>query len=92
MEVLPRRPDEVVEQADTVAVALFEGEGAPPGTPTAVTALLDSGEARSKPGSVALTHADGRRWLLVGFGPREEARSERARVAAAAAAVRAREI
>ena len=42
-----------------------------------MTALLDSGEARTKPSSVALTHADGRRWLLVGFGPREEARSER---------------
>ncbi len=92
MEVLPRRPDEAVEQADTVAVALFEGEGPPPRAPAAVSALLDSGEARTKPGSLALTHADGRRWLLVGFGPREEASGERARVAAAAAAARAREI
>ncbi len=92
MEVLPRRPDDAVEQADTVAVALFEGEGAPSRAPAAAGALLDSGEARAKPGSVAVTHEDGRRWLLVGLGAREEMNGERARRAAAAAASRAREV
>jgi leucyl aminopeptidase len=92
MEVLPRRPAEAVEQADTVALALFEGEGPPPQAPEATAGLVASGEARDKPGSVAVTHADGRRWLLVGLGPRGELTGERARVAAAAAASRAREI
>ncbi len=92
MEVLPRRPDDAVAQADTVAVAVFEGEGAPARAPAATAALLDSGEARAKPGSVALVHEDGRRWLLVGLGARDELTGERARVAAAGAASRAREI
>ncbi len=92
MEVLPRRPAEAVEQADTVALALFEGEGTPPQAPEAAAGLVASGEAREEPGSVAVTHADGRRWLLVGVGPRAELTGERARVAAAAAASRAREI
>jgi leucyl aminopeptidase len=92
MEVLPRRPNEAVEQSDTAAVALFEGEGAPPDVPATAAAMLDSGEARARLGSVAVTHADGRRWLLVGLGARKELTGERARVAAAAAASRAREI
>jgi len=92
MEVLPRRPDDAVAQADTVAVAVFEGEGAPPGAPAAAGALLESGEARPKSGFLALTHEHGRRWLLVGLGARAELDGETARVAAAGAAARAREI
>ena len=42
--------------------------------------------------SLALTHAEGKRWLLVGLGARADFTPERARVAAAVASARAREI
>jgi leucyl aminopeptidase len=75
--------------ADTIVVALFEGEGAPP----EVAALLSSGEARRAYRSLALTHdARGRRWLTVGMGKRAELSAERARVAAATVLERAREL
>ena len=54
--------------------------------------LLASGEARRSFKALALTHAEGKRWLLVGLGAREDFTPERARVAAAAAGERAREI
>jgi leucyl aminopeptidase len=41
---------------------------------------------------LALTHAEGRRWLLVGLGARAELTPERVRVAAAAVTGRAREL
>jgi leucyl aminopeptidase len=79
--------------ADTVAVGLFEGEdvahdldGAP------LQGLLDSGEARRGFKKLALTHAGGKRWLLVGLGSRERFDAERARVAAATALGRAQEL
>ncbi len=78
--------------ADTIALGIFDGEGAPAGAPDAVSELLASGEARRSRGALALTHAGGRRWLLVGLGAREELTPERARVIAAAAGARAREI
>jgi leucyl aminopeptidase len=78
--------------ADTIALGLFDGEAAPAGAPAEVGALLASGEARSSFKSLALAHADGRRWLLVGLGEREQLVPERARVAAATAAGRAREL
>jgi leucyl aminopeptidase len=79
--------------ADTVAVALFAGEGIPHDTPDgALAALVDSGEARAAPRHLALTHAQGRRWLVVGFGRREDLDGERARAAAASVVGRAREL
>src|SRR3954471_4256456 len=79
--------------ADTVAIGLFEGEdvahdldGAP------LQGLVDSGEARRGFRKLALTHADGRRWLVVGLGTRDAFDAERARVAAALAHGRALEI
>jgi leucyl aminopeptidase len=78
--------------ADTVAVAAFAGAEAPQGAPPEVAALLASGEARTAPRALAVTHAAGRRWIVVGAGKREELTAERARVAAAAAAERAREL
>ena len=92
MDVLARSPDSALQDADTVAVALFDGAGAPaspPGVPAAAAELIASGEARAKRGSVALAHAEGRRWLLVGLGAREELTPESVRVAAAAALGRA---
>ncbi len=78
--------------ADTVAIGLFEGEGAPAGAPAVVDELLGSGEAKGAPKSLALAHADGKRWLLVGLGKRESFTAEDARVAAALARERAREL
>jgi leucyl aminopeptidase len=79
--------------ADTVAVGLFEGEGIPhdlDGAP--LGALLEVGEAKAKHRHVAVAHADGRRWVLVGLGPRDAFDAERARIAAAAVHGRAREL
>jgi leucyl aminopeptidase len=78
--------------ADTVAVGLFDGEGAPAGVPDEVAELIASGEARGACKALALTHAQGRRWLTVGMGKREDFTPERARVAAARAHERTREI
>jgi leucyl aminopeptidase len=82
--------------ADTVAVGLFDGERPEPARarelPAAAAALLASGEARGKFRALALAHADGRRWLLVGLGPRADLTPERARTAAATAHERALEI
>jgi leucyl aminopeptidase len=78
--------------ADTIALGVFDAESAPTGAPAEVGELLDSGEARGAFKSLALAHADGRRWLLVGLGKRDQITPERARVAAAVAAARAREI
>jgi leucyl aminopeptidase len=91
MDVLSRPPDAAPHDADTVAAGLFEGDAAPAGVPAQAAELLASGEAQAKLGSVAVAHADGRRWLLAGLGPREELTPERVRVAAAAVLRRARE-
>src|SRR6266516_813236 len=79
--------------ADTIAVGVFEDEGVAhdlEGAP--LTALLDSGEARATFKHLALLHADGRRWLLVGLGRRDAFEPERARVVASAVHGRAREL
>ena len=78
--------------ADTIALGVFEGEQPPAGSPAALAELLDSGEARRSFKTLALAHADARRWLLVGLGPRADFSAERARVAAATVGARAREI
>src|SRR3954469_16375066 len=78
--------------ADTIAVGVFEDEGIAHDVDGALQALVDSGEARRALRKLAVTHADGKRWILVGLGKREEFDPERARVAAAAAAGRAREL
>jgi leucyl aminopeptidase len=78
--------------ADTIAIGVFEGEDGPREAPAEVMELLDSGEARRSFKSLALAHADGRRWLLVGLGSRAELTPERARVAASVAGARAREV
>src|SRR5688500_635712 len=73
--------------ADTIAVGLFEG-GSVEGP---AAALVESGEARAKPGRTAIAHDDGRRWVVVGLGARDAWDAEAARGAAAAALGRARE-
>ncbi|HEX4107824.1 MAG TPA: leucyl aminopeptidase [Solirubrobacteraceae bacterium] len=78
---------------DTVAVAVFDGEEIAHDTPgKALQSLLDSGEARTKPRALALAHAGGKRWLLVGMGSREKFTAETARAAAAVAQGRIAEL
>src|ERR1700689_25418 len=79
-------------EADTVAVGVFDDEQPPRQTPEQLAQLLASGEARTSFKALALAHVDGRRWLLVGLGPRGDFTPERARVAAAAVRERAREL
>src|SRR5690348_6997116 len=76
-------------EADTRIVGLFDGES-PEGP--AVKELVDSGEAKSGFKKLAVTHADGKRVIVVGLGKRDEFDSERARGAAAVAAARASEL
>ncbi len=78
---------------DTIAVGVFEGDDDRPGdTPAELGELLRSGEARRSLKSLGLTHAEGRRWLVVGLGKRGELTPERARVVAAAVHARALEL
>src|SRR5919198_2208378 len=79
--------------ADTIAIGVFDDEGIPhdlDGAP--LTALLDSGEARTTFKHLALHHGEGKRWLVVGLGRRDAFDPERARVAAATVHGRAREL
>jgi leucyl aminopeptidase len=78
--------------ADTVAIGVFEGDEVPEGVPAQVSELLASGEARRSHKALALTHAEGKRWLVVGLGRREDFTPERARVAAAVARDRTKEL
>jgi leucyl aminopeptidase len=79
--------------ADTIAVGVFEGEDVAHDVPGgALGALLQSGEARRAFKRIAVTHAEGRRFVVVGLGARDEFDGERARVAAAVAHGQAREL
>ena len=71
--------------SDTVAVGVFDGEDLPGEAPSQLSELLASGEARGSFKALAVAHADGKRWLLVGLGPRADFTPERARVAASVA-------
>ena len=78
--------------ADTRVIGLFDGDSLPSDGP--LGALSESGEASGKARRVAVTHEDGgaRRVLVVGLGERDSFDAEAARVAAAVAATRAREL
>ncbi|HEV2924092.1 MAG TPA: leucyl aminopeptidase [Solirubrobacteraceae bacterium] len=78
--------------ADTVAIGVFEGEELGGEAPAELGELLASGEARRSFKALAVGHAQDKRWLIVGLGARKDFSPERARVAAAAACSRAREI
>jgi leucyl aminopeptidase len=80
--------------ADTRVVALFEGESLPD---ERLQPLVELGEAKPGLKKVAVAHEDApgggqRRVLIAGFGKRDELDPEKARVAAAAAAGRAKEL
>src|SRR5918997_1502833 len=80
--------------ADTRVVALFEGESL---DDDRLQRLVELGEAKPGLKNVAVAHEDApgggqRRVLIAGLGKRDELDAERARVAAAAAAARAKEL
>src|SRR5688500_12505249 len=80
--------------ADTRVVGLFEGESLPD---PRLQALVDLGEAKPGLKKVAVAHEDApgggqRRVLVAGLGKRSDFGAESARVAAAAAAGRAKEL
>ena len=79
--------------ADTIAIGLFEGKAVAHDVEGgALQGLVDAGEAKPGFKKLALWHADGVRWLLVGLGDRDAFTPERARVAAATALTRAKEL
>jgi leucyl aminopeptidase len=79
--------------ADTIATGIFEGDDVTEDAAgRAVHELVASGEARLGLGKLAVAHADGRRFVVVGLGERDRFDAERARRAAAAAYTRACEI
>jgi leucyl aminopeptidase len=79
--------------ADTIVVGVFEDEGiAHDVADGTLEALLDSGEAQRKFKRLAVTHAEERRYILIGLGDRLKFGAERARGAAAVALRRALEL
>jgi leucyl aminopeptidase len=92
MEVTSTTQPAGASDADTVVVGVLDGGLASPDSPGEVAELLSGGEARDSFKSLALAHAGGKRWLLVGLGSSAELTPERARVAAAVARDRAREL
>ncbi|HEY2638015.1 MAG TPA: leucyl aminopeptidase, partial [Solirubrobacteraceae bacterium] len=80
--------------ADTVVVGLYEGKGIAHDVGDGVLgALVEAGEARPKPAALAVTHFEGRRFIVVGLGPRGDAWTpDRAREVAAAVHGRAKEL
>src|SRR5918997_2170798 len=79
--------------ADTVVVGVFDGKGVPHDVPGGeLGALVESGEARSEFRALTHTHAAARRWILIGLGARDDFDAVRARIAAATAMGRARDL
>ncbi|MEA2497350.1 MAG: Cytosol aminopeptidase family, N-terminal domain, partial [Thermoleophilaceae bacterium] len=74
--------------ADTRVVPVFENQT----LDGALQALVDSGEAKPAAKKTAVFHDGDARVILVGAGRHDDADAERLRVAAAAAATRAKEL
>jgi leucyl aminopeptidase len=74
-------------------VGVFEGEDVAHDVGDgALGRLLDAGEAKRAFKRLAVTHAEDRRWIVVGLGNRDSFDAEAARVTAAVAHGRAREL
>jgi leucyl aminopeptidase len=78
--------------ADTVVIGVLEDERIHHDVDGVLNGLVAGGEAKAKHRHLAVGHAGGRRWILVGLGKRDELDGERTRVAAASALGRAREL
>src|SRR5688572_30048142 len=93
MRVLSTTSNPPDTSADTVVVGIFEGKDVSHDVSDGVLQrLLDGGEAKRSFKSLAVAHADGKRWILVGLGDRGRFDAERARVASATALARAKEL
>src|SRR3954471_14730350 len=93
MRVSPTTTSPADTGADTLAVGVFDGETVAHDVKgDALQRLIDSGEARTAFRHVAVAHADDRRWLVAGLGPRSQFDAERARIVAAVVHGRALEI
>src|SRR3954452_19417880 len=79
-------------EADTIVIGVFEDEGIKHDHGGVLQALVDSGEAKRALRKLAVTHAEGRRYIVVGLGARKDFDPERARVAAATVVGRAKEL
>jgi len=91
MDVRATTDDPPATNADTIIVGIFDGKGVPHDVEDGTLgALVESGEARPGFRKLAVAHAAGKRWILIGLGAREEFDHERARIAAATALGRAR--
>ncbi len=78
--------------ADTVVLGVLDTEGIAHDVDGVLQGLVDAREAKSKHRHLAVAHAGGKRWILVGLGARGELDGERVRIAAASALGRAREL
>src|SRR3954462_7112966 len=79
--------------ADTIAVGLFEDEGIAHDSPDgALGALVEAGEAKAAFRKLALTHDDGKRWLIAGPRQRDQFAPARARIVAGGVLARARDV
>jgi leucyl aminopeptidase len=78
--------------ADTVVLGVLKDEPVHHDVDGVLNGLIAAGEARAKHRHLAVAHAGGKRWILVGLGARDELDGERVRVAAASAYGRAREL
>ena len=77
--------------ADTVVIGVLDGEKIHHDIDGLLNGLVAAGEAKPRHRHLAVTHAGGKRWLLVGLGKRDELDPEKVRIAAASALGRARE-
>ena len=75
--------------ADTIVVGVFEDEGIAHDHGGVLQALVDSGEAKRGLRKLAVTHAEGKRYIVAGLGARYAFDPERARIAAAGVVARA---
>jgi len=94
IKVTARRGAAGETAADTRVVGLFDGESL---DQRPLQALVESGEAKAALKQVAVAHEEApgagqRRVLIAGLGKREELDAEKARVAAATVAARAKEL
>jgi len=94
IEVTVRQGEPADTQADTRVCGLFEGGKL---TDAVLQKLVDAGEAKAALKRLCVTHEDTddggrRRVIIAGLGKEDEFDAEKARVAAAAAAARAKEL
>ena len=73
-------------------IGVLDGEKIHHDVDGVLSGLVAAGEAKAKHRHLAVAHAGGKRWILVGLGTRDELDGERVRLAAASALGRAREL